>query len=135
MIAVRGDYWDRCAAYPQLVRAMEHDQLVVGPMPEPSLRRAITGPAQASGLRVDGALIDAIVADVHAADPAPGGAVLPLLSQALTLTWENREGDWLSREGYDRAGASPAPSRSAPRTSTPGCRRTSRPSPGTCSGG
>ena len=104
VIAVRGDYWDRCAAYPQLVRAMEDDQLVVGSMPEASLRRAVTGPAQASGLRVDGALIDAIVADVHAADPGPGGAVLPLLSQALTLTWENREGDRLSREGYDRAG-------------------------------
>jgi hypothetical protein len=104
VIAVRGDYWDRCAAYPQLVRAMEDDQLVVRPMPEASLRRAVTGPAQASGLRVDDALIDAIVADVHAADLGPGGAVLPLLSQALALTWENRDGDWLRREGYDRAG-------------------------------
>jgi len=34
VIAVRGDHWDRCAAYPQLVRAMEDEQLVVGPMPE-----------------------------------------------------------------------------------------------------
>ncbi len=104
VIAVRGDYWDRCTAFPQLVRAMEQDQLVVGPMPEASLRRAITGPAEASGLRVDGALIDAIVADVYAVGTGPGGAALPLLSQALTLTWENREGDWLGREGYDRAG-------------------------------
>src|SRR5580704_4587095 len=104
VIAVRGDYWDRCAAYPQLVRAMEDDQLVVRPMPEASLRRTVTGPARASGLRVDDALIDAIVADVHAADLGPGAAVLPLLSQALALTWENREGDWLGREGYDRAG-------------------------------
>jgi len=104
VIAVRGDYWDRCAAYPQLVRAMEDDQLVVGPMPEASLRRAVTGPAEASGLRVEGALVDAIVADVHAAGTGPGGAVLPLLSQALTLTWENRDGDWLGREAYDRAG-------------------------------
>ncbi|MGO8888285.1 MAG: AAA family ATPase [Streptosporangiaceae bacterium] len=103
VIAVRGDYWDRCAAYPQLVRAMKDDQLVVGPMPEASLRRAVTGPAEASGLRVEGALVDAIVADVHAGI-GPGGAVLPLLSQALTLAWENREGDWLGREAYDRAG-------------------------------
>ena len=104
VIAVRGDYWDRCAAYPQLVRAMEDDQLVVGPMPEASLRRAVTGPAETSGLRVEGALVDAIVADMHAAGTGPGGAVLPLLSQALALTWENREGDWLGREAYDRAG-------------------------------
>ena len=86
VIAVRGDHWDRCAAYPQLVRAMEDNHLVVGPMPEASLRRAITGPAEASGLRVDGALIDAIVADAHAADAERGTAVLPLLSQALMLT-------------------------------------------------
>ena len=104
VIAVRGDYWDRCATYPQLVRAMEDDQVVVGPMPEAGLRRAITGPAEASGLGVDSALIDTIVADVHAPGTGPGGAVLPLLSQALALTWENREGDGLGREGYDRAG-------------------------------
>ena len=100
VIAVRGDYWDRCAAYPQLVPAMERDQLVVGPMPEAGLRRAITGPAEASGVRVESALIDAIVADARAA----GARALPMLSQALTLTWEKREGDRLTREGYDRAG-------------------------------
>ncbi len=104
VIAVRGDHWDRCASYPQLVRPMEDGQLVIGPMPEASLRRAVSGPAETSGLRVESALIDAIVADVHAADTGPDGAALPLLSQALTLTWENREGDWLLREGYERAG-------------------------------
>jgi WD40 repeat protein len=104
VIAVRGDHWDRCATYPQLVRAMEDDQIVVGPMAEAGLGRAIAGPAEASGLRVDSALVDAIVADVHAAGAGPVGAVLPLLSQALALTWENRESDGLGREGYDRAG-------------------------------
>jgi len=99
VIAVRGDYWDRCAAYPQLVPAMERDQLVVGPMPESGLRRAIAGPAEASGLRVENALIDAIVADARAA-----GASLPMLSQALALTWENREDGRMTRAGYDRAG-------------------------------
>ena len=104
VIAVRGDHWDRCGAYPQLVRAMEYDQLVVGPMPEASLRRAITGPAEASGLRAYSALVDAIVADVHASEAGPGRAALPLLSQALMLTWEKREGSRLTSEGYDQAG-------------------------------
>ena len=99
VIAVRGDYWDRCAAHPQLVAAMERDYLVVGPMPEAGLRRAITGPAEASGLRVESALIDAIVADARA-----DGASLPMFSQALALTWENREDGRLTRAGYDRAG-------------------------------
>ena len=67
VIAVRGDYWDRCATLPQLVGAMERDQLVVGPMPDAGLRRAITGPAGASGLRVESALIEAMVADTNAA--------------------------------------------------------------------
>ena len=44
------------------------------------------------------------MADVHAAGTGPGSAVLPLFSQVLALTWENREGNWLGREGYDRAG-------------------------------
>jgi WD40 repeat protein len=101
VIAVRGDYWDRCAAYGQLTGVMERDQLVVGPMPQAGLRQAIAGPAQASGVRVESALMDAVVADAQAAGP---GAVLPLLSQALALTWENREGDVLTRAGYERAG-------------------------------
>ena len=99
VIAVRGDYWDRCAALPQLVAAMERDQLVVGPMPDAGLRRAITGPAAVSGLRVESGLIDAIVADTSAV-----GASLPMFSQALALTWENREDGRLTRAGYDRAG-------------------------------
>ncbi len=39
VIAVRGDHWDRCAAYGQLVRVMERDQLVVGPMPQAACGR------------------------------------------------------------------------------------------------
>jgi WD40 repeat protein len=101
VIAVRGDHWDRCAAYSQLVRVMERDQLVVGPMPQAGLRQAIAGPAQASGVRVESALIDAITADARAAGPGP---VLPLVSQALALAWENRDGEELTRAGYERAG-------------------------------
>ena len=101
VIAVRGDYWDQCAAYRPLVRVMERDQLVVSPMPPDGLRQAIAGPAEASGLRVESALIDAITADAHAAGPGP---VLPLISQALALTWDNRDGERLTREGYERGG-------------------------------
>jgi WD40 repeat protein len=43
------------------------------------------------------------VTDVPAV-AGPGGAVLPLLSQAMALTWENREGNRMTREGYARAG-------------------------------
>ena len=106
VIAVRGDYWDRCAAYPELVRAMQHDQIVVGPMTDADLRQVITGPAEASGLAVEPGLVEAILADLRsAADGDRGGpGALPLLSQALMLTWERRDGDQLTRRGYQDAG-------------------------------
>jgi WD40 repeat protein len=106
VIAVRGDYWDRCAAYPGLVRAMQQDQVVVGPMTDADLRHVITGPAQASGLTVEPDLVEAILADLRsAADNGPGGpGALPLLSQALMLTWERRDGTKLTKRGFQDAG-------------------------------
>ena len=106
VIAVRGDYWDRCAAYPGLVRAMQQDQVVVGPMTDADLRQVITGPAQASGLTVEPDLVEAILADLRSAtDEGPGGpGALPLLSQALMLTWERRDETQLTRRGFQDAG-------------------------------
>jgi WD40 repeat protein len=107
VIAVRGDHWGRCAEYPPLLRAMQRQQLAVGPMTEAALRRAITGPAEASGLRVDPALTDAIMADLDAAGRVPDAVahgLLPLLSQAMALTWEKREGSRLTLGSYQAAG-------------------------------
>ena len=103
VIAVRADYWDRCAAYPQLVRAMQQDQLVVGPMTEADLRRVITGPAEASGLRIEPGLTDAILADLRSVAEGTAGA-LPFLSQAMMLTWQQRDGGQLTRQGYEGPG-------------------------------
>src|SRR5580693_784516 len=100
VIAVDGDYWDRCTAYPQLVRAMQNDQLVVGPMSGAGLHRAISGPAEASGLSVEPAVADALL-DGLAGETTHA---LPLLSQAMVLLWEQREGDRLTMASYRRAG-------------------------------
>jgi WD40 repeat protein len=110
VIAVRGDYWDRCASCPQLVPAMQRAQLVVGPMSEAELRRVITGPPEASGLRMEDGLTDIILADLRSAredsqsGPGAGTGVLPLLSQAMLLTWEHRQGDQLTKRGYEGTG-------------------------------
>jgi WD40 repeat protein len=104
VIAVRGDFWDRCAAYPELAGALQEGQFVVGPMTESDLRRAITGPADAAGLRIDPALTDTILADLRAAGGDETAGVLPLLSQAMSLTWDKREGDRLTSHGYGQAG-------------------------------
>jgi hypothetical protein len=104
VIAVRGDFWDRCAAVPELVGALQDGQFVVGPMTESELRVAITGPAETAGLRIDQGLTDAIVGDLRAAGEDRSAGVLPLLSQAMVLTWEHRDGDRLTGHGYARAG-------------------------------
>jgi hypothetical protein len=104
VIAVRGDFCDRCAAVPELVSALQDGQFVVGPMTESELRVAITGPAEAAGLRIDTALTDTILGDLRVAGGDGSAGVLPLLSQAMALTWEQREGDRLTSRGYAQAG-------------------------------
>jgi len=104
VLAVRGDFWDRCAAVPELVGALQDGHFVVGPMTESELRVAITGPAEAAGLRIDPALTDTILGDLRVAGGDRPAGVLPLLSQAMALTWEQREGDRLTSRGYARAG-------------------------------
>jgi hypothetical protein len=104
VIAVRGDFWDRCAAYPELARALQAGQFVVGPMSESDLRRAITGPADSAGLELEPALTDTILSDLRAAGSDDRAGALPLLSQAMLLTWENREGNRLTIRGYGQTG-------------------------------
>ncbi len=104
VLAVRGDYWDRCAGYPRLVRIMQQNQLIVGPMTDAALRRVITGPAEAGGLRIEPGLTDDILADLRAVGSEQNAGVLPLLSEAMVLTWEKREDGQLTRRGYEGEG-------------------------------
>ncbi len=101
VLAVRGDHWDRCAGYPQLVRVMQQNQLIVGPLADAALRRVITGPAEASGLRVEPGLTDVILADLGTAGSERNTGVLPMLSEAMVLTWDKREDGQLTRRGYE----------------------------------
>jgi WD40 repeat protein len=104
VLAVRDDFWDRCATYPELTGARQEGQFEVGPMTEPELRAAITGPAHAAGLDIDPGLPDAVLNDLRTAGGDGAAAALPLLSEAMALTWDKREGDRLTSLGYDQAG-------------------------------
>ncbi|WP_157520430.1 nSTAND1 domain-containing NTPase [Herbidospora daliensis] len=108
VLAIRGDFLGRCAAYPILVRALEQRTFVLGPMTRQELRRTITGPAAAARLHVEEGLAQQIVEDLvshvrGSSGPDLAGA-LPLLSVAMARTWANREGDRLTHAAYDRAG-------------------------------
>jgi WD40 repeat protein len=106
VLGLRGDFWDRCASYPQLVAALQTGPYVVGPMTEAELRRAIIGPAAAAGLEVEPGLTDTILDDLRSSSASRSfeGGTLPLLSQATLETWEHREGDRLTSRAYGRAG-------------------------------
>jgi WD40 repeat protein len=104
VVSVRGDFWDRCAGYPELAAAMRDGQFMVGPMTESDLRLAVTAPGDAAGLRIDAGLVDTILGDLRAASGDVGVGALPLLSQAMLLTWENREDDRLTSHGYGQTG-------------------------------
>jgi hypothetical protein len=106
VLGVRGDFWERCAAYPPLAAALQNGPFLVGPMEEGDLRRAITGPAAAADLDIEPGLVDGILAELRdpgGGDSYPAGS-LPLVSQAMLVTWENREGRRLTSRGYAQAG-------------------------------
>ncbi|MFI6435446.1 helix-turn-helix domain-containing protein [Streptomyces sp. NPDC050759] len=99
LLAVRGDFYGRCAEHRELADALRDANLLTGAMSRTELRDAVVKPATAAGLTVERALTTRLVDEV--AD-APGG--LPLLSHALLETWRRRRGKTLTLAGYEAAG-------------------------------
>jgi WD40 repeat protein/DNA-binding SARP family transcriptional activator len=99
VLAIRADYYGRCAAYPELADLLAANHVLVGPMQRDELRRAVERPAARVGLHVEPELTDALVADV---EEAPGA--LPLLSTALLELWQRRDGRRLRHATYEQTG-------------------------------
>jgi WD40 repeat protein/transcriptional regulator with XRE-family HTH domain len=99
LLAVRGDFYGRCAEHRELAEALRDANLLTGAMSRTELRDAVVKPATAAGLTVERALTTRLVEEI--AD-APGG--LPLLSHALLETWRRRRGKTLTMAGYEAAG-------------------------------
>ncbi len=99
VVGLRGDYYDRCAAYPTLAALLAANQVLVGPMAIDELRRAVELPARRAGVRVESALVERIVSELgHEA----GG--LPLLSTALVELWFAQSDGWLRLEAHESLG-------------------------------
>jgi DNA-binding SARP family transcriptional activator/WD40 repeat protein len=99
LVAVRADFYGRCAAYPELSRLLGANHVLVGPMRRDELRRAIELPARRAGLRIDSDVVDALIADVEG---EPGA--LPLLSTSLLELWKRRDGRRLRMSAYEQTG-------------------------------
>ncbi len=99
VLAIRADFFGRCAEYPELAELAGPGNVLVGGMSADEYRRAIEEPAKRSGLRLEPALVEGLVAEVVG---EPGG--LPLLSTALVEQWQQRDGRVLRFETYQRTG-------------------------------
>ncbi|MGW1720416.1 nSTAND1 domain-containing NTPase [Streptomyces sp. NPDC002156] len=99
LIAVRADFYARCAEHRNLADALRGAALLVGPMSADELREAVVKPAQAAGLLVERELTARIVEEVL---NEPGG--LPMLSHALLETWRRRRGRTLTLATYQAVG-------------------------------
>ncbi len=106
---LRADFYARCADYPQLCRALQDDQIFVGPLSRDGLREAIVNPLARANLRIEPGLVDLLLRDLGATSVTDAGAGyeagrLPLLAHALRATWRERHGQTLTVEGYRATG-------------------------------
>ncbi|MEU1178953.1 hypothetical protein ABZ464_15125 [Streptomyces sp. NPDC005820] len=99
LIAVRADFYARCAEHRELAEALRRCALPLAPMTADGLREAVVRPAQAAGLLVERELTARIVEEVL---DEPGG--LPMLSHALLETWRRRKGRMLTLAAYESVG-------------------------------
>jgi hypothetical protein len=99
VLTIRDDFYGRCAPYPDIAELLAANHVLVAPLSREELRRAIELPARRAGIRVESALVDALVeetAEEH------GG--LPLLSTALAELWDTRSAGWIRLEAYEQTG-------------------------------
>ena len=75
VLAMRADFYGRCAAYDELPALLGANQVLVGPMRRAELRRAIELPARRAGLAVEPELTAALIDDVLEAPGAPAPAL------------------------------------------------------------
>ena len=99
VLSLRADHLGDLAPFPGITRVIEDGLLLLGPMSEAELRRAIEGPALRVGLRLEPGLVDLLVREVQG-EPA----ALPLLSHVLRETWQRREGPTLTVDAYQGTG-------------------------------
>ena len=99
VLVQRAEFYGSWSAYPKLAELLERNHLLMRAMTDTELRRAVEEPALRSGLVVEPALVDTVVADVTG---EPGA--LPLLSTAMSATWDHRRGRRLTLRAYAETG-------------------------------
>jgi len=65
IVTMRADFYGKCAVNSQLAAAFSDHHVLVGPMSEDELRRAIERPMQLVGGELEGGLVDLLLRDVR----------------------------------------------------------------------
>lgn len=114
IVTLRADFYDRPLLYTEFGEMFRSNTEVVLPMNEKEIERSILGPATRLNMRVEPALLQALIQDIR---DQPGA--LPLLQYALTELFERRDGPELTLQTYtDIGGALGALTRRADDTFT-----------------
>jgi DNA-binding SARP family transcriptional activator len=99
VLAVRADCYEQLAQLPALAEHIADGTVLLGPMRDDEVRRAIVVPAQLTGVDPEPALVEQVVADVSGQP-----AALPLLSVAMRQVWQRRHGGRLRLVDYEAVG-------------------------------
>ena len=99
LVTVRGDRLTQATEHAGFSRLVEQGLHLVGALDEAGLRDAVERPAYQAGLVIEPGLVELLVREVR---DDPGA--LPLLSHALLETWQRREGNTLTVDGYHASG-------------------------------
>ena len=87
VLALRADFYGRCATYPKLAGLLAASNVLVRSMQHDELRRAIELPAQRAGLRIEPELVDVLVGDV---EDEGGACAMPTTSGWAAFTARSR---------------------------------------------
>ncbi|MCA9915528.1 MAG: protein kinase, partial [Anaerolineae bacterium] len=99
VITLRADFYDRPLRYPEFGELVRQRMETLLPLTAKGLERAITGPAERVGIRLEEGLVATIVGEMN----YQAGA-LPLLQYALTELFERRDGRRLTNQAYHEIG-------------------------------
>ncbi len=96
---VRADYFDRPLTHRSIGELMAAHHVAITPLSAEELERAVAGPAERAGARLEPGLLAAIVADV-----SDRPAALPLLQYCLTELYDRRDGLVMTLAAYRELG-------------------------------
>ena len=96
---IRADYFDRPLTHRSIGELMAAHHVAITPLSAEELERAVAGPAERAGARLEPGLLAAIVADV-----SDRPAALPLLQYCLTELYDRRDGLVMTLAAYRELG-------------------------------